>query len=83
MIFYKKQPRKNELLLYFNVQSKNLLMSVKYNFKKLLISKIYFKQVDDETFEEVYKSTRRNIPMLFVRGDGVILVAPPMRGGAM
>ena len=58
-------------------------MSVKYNFKKLLISKIYFKQVDDETFEEVYKSTRRNIPMLFVRGDGVILVAPPMRGGAM
>ncbi|KAG7154437.1 U6 snRNA-associated Sm-like protein LSm3-like [Homarus americanus] len=39
--------------------------------------------VDDETFEEVYKTTRRNIPMLFVRGDGVILVAPPMRGGGM
>ncbi|KAA0195016.1 hypothetical protein HAZT_HAZT001745 [Hyalella azteca] len=37
-------------------------------------------QVDDETFEEVYKTTRRTIPMLFVRGDGVILVAPPMRG---
>lgn len=37
-------------------------------------------EVDDETFEEVYKTTRRTIPMLFVRGDGVILVAPPMRG---
>ena len=28
---------------------------------------------------QVYKSTKRNIPMLFVRGDGVILVSPPMR----
>merc|ERR1719430_2611661 len=36
-------------------------------------------EVDDETFEEVYKTTRRNIPMLFVRGDGVILVSPPVR----
>lgn len=44
---------------------------------------IFTFQVDDETFEEVYKTTRRNIPMLFVRGDGVILVAPPMRGGGM
>lgn len=26
------------------------------------------------------QSTTREIPMLYVRGDGVILVAPPMRG---
>merc|ERR1712113_741663 len=36
-------------------------------------------EIDEETYEEVYKSTKRNIPMLFVRGDGVILVSPPMR----
>ena len=28
---------------------------------------------------QVYRSTKRSIPMLFVRGDGVILVSPPMR----
>ena len=36
-------------------------------------------EIDEETYEEVYKTTKRNIPMLFVRGDGVILVSPPMR----
>lgn len=36
-------------------------------------------EIDEETYEEVYKSTKRNIPMLFVRGDGVILVSPPLR----
>ncbi|XP_074645204.1 U6 snRNA-associated Sm-like protein LSm3 [Tubulanus polymorphus] len=36
-------------------------------------------EIDEETFEEIYKSTKRTIPMLFVRGDGVILVSPPMR----
>jgi len=39
-------------------------------------------EVDEETYEEVYKTTRRNIPMLFVRGDGVILVSPPVRNAA-
>ncbi|KAK6176576.1 hypothetical protein SNE40_014835 [Patella caerulea] len=38
-------------------------------------------EIDEETYEEIYKSTKRNIPMLFVRGDGVILVSPPMRTG--
>ncbi|RWS16160.1 U6 snRNA-associated Sm-like protein LSm3 [Dinothrombium tinctorium] len=38
-------------------------------------------EIDEETYEEVYKTTKRNIPMLFVRGDGVILVSPPIRGG--
>lgn len=36
-------------------------------------------EIDEETYEEVYKTTKRNIPMLFVRGDGVILVSPPLR----
>lgn len=36
-------------------------------------------EIDEETFEEVYKITKRNVPMLFVRGDGVILVSPPIR----
>ncbi|ESO06906.1 hypothetical protein HELRODRAFT_156800 [Helobdella robusta] len=35
--------------------------------------------IDEETYEEIYKMTKRSIPMLFVRGDGVILVSPPMR----
>ncbi|XP_014256197.1 U6 snRNA-associated Sm-like protein LSm3 [Cimex lectularius] len=38
-------------------------------------------EIDEETYEEVYKTTKRNIPMLFVRGDGVILVSPPTRVG--
>lgn len=38
-------------------------------------------EIDEETYEEIYKSTKRNIPMLFVRGDGVVLVAPPLRVG--
>ena len=39
-------------------------------------------EIDDETFEEIYRQTKRNIPLLFVRGDGVILVSPPLRAGA-
>merc|ERR1712170_128545 len=39
-------------------------------------------EIDEETYEEVYRTTKRNIPMLFVRGDGVILVSPPMRSSA-
>ncbi|KAF5288777.1 hypothetical protein FQA39_LY15268 [Lamprigera yunnana] len=38
-------------------------------------------EIDEETYEEVYRTTKRNIPMLFVRGDGVILVSPPIRTG--
>ncbi|XP_074602580.1 U6 snRNA-associated Sm-like protein LSm3 [Brevipalpus obovatus] len=38
-------------------------------------------EIDEETYEEVYKITKRNLPMLFVRGDGVILVSPPIRAG--
>ncbi|KAK4525559.1 hypothetical protein GAYE_SCF13G3467 [Galdieria yellowstonensis] len=36
-------------------------------------------EVDNETGEELIKSVKRKMPMLFVRGDGVILVAPPLR----
>ncbi|CAD7681897.1 unnamed protein product [Nyctereutes procyonoides] len=42
-------------------------------------------EIDEEAYEEgdpwIYKSTKRNIPMLFVRGNGVVLVAPPLRVG--
>ena len=31
-------------------------------------------EIDEETYEEVYKTTKRTIPFLFIRGDGVILV---------
>ncbi|KAH0952100.1 hypothetical protein HN011_009875 [Eciton burchellii] len=34
-------------------------------------------ETDEETFEEVYRQKKRNISMLFVRGDGVILVSSP------
>lgn len=36
-------------------------------------------EVDEETEEEMVKVSRRNIDMLFVRGDIVILVSPPLR----
>lgn len=35
--------------------------------------------VDNETMEEIVKSQKRSIPFLFVRGDGVILISPPLR----
>jgi len=38
-------------------------------------------EVDEETYEEIIKTSKRKIEMLFVRGDGVILVAPPIRVG--
>jgi len=34
---------------------------------------------DEETFEQIVRSQSRDLDMLFVRGDGVILVAPPLR----
>ncbi|KAH7729584.1 U6 snRNA-associated Sm-like protein LSm3 [Aphelenchoides avenae] len=39
-------------------------------------------ETDEESFEEIYKTTKRKVPMLFVRGDSVILVAPPSRHAA-
>ena len=35
--------------------------------------------IDEETEEELVQSRKRNIEMLFVRGDVVILVSPPLR----
>ena len=37
-------------------------------------------ELDEETYEEIYRTSKRNLPMLFVRGDGVILISPPLRG---
>eukprot|EP01137_Pigoraptor_chileana_P021040 Opistho-2@84246 len=39
-------------------------------------------EIDEETYEELVKTTKRTVPMLFVRGDGVILVSPPLRTAA-
>lgn len=36
-------------------------------------------EVNEETFEEFVNTNKRNIPMLFVRGDSVILISPPIR----
>ncbi|KAL3504466.1 hypothetical protein ACH5RR_034307 [Cinchona calisaya] len=36
-------------------------------------------EIDDETYEEIVRTTKRSVPFLFVRGDGVILVSPPLR----
>lgn len=36
-------------------------------------------EVDEETYEEIVRTSKRNIEMLFVRGDVVILVSPPLR----
>lgn len=33
--------------------------------------------VDQETFEERYERKKRKMEMLFIRGDGVVLVSPP------
>ena len=38
-------------------------------------------ELDEETFEEIYRTSKRNLSMLFVRGDGVILISPPLRVG--
>lgn len=36
-------------------------------------------EIDEETFEEIIKTNKRVVPYLFVRGDGVILISPPLR----
>mmetsp|Transcript_8269 Transcript_8269/g.20267 ORF Transcript_8269/g.20267 Transcript_8269/m.20267 type:complete len:98 (+) Transcript_8269:68-361(+) len=36
-------------------------------------------EYDEDTYEELVKMTKRSVPMLYVRGDGVILVSPPLR----
>ncbi|KAI6236646.1 malate dehydrogenase [Aphelenchoides besseyi] len=36
-------------------------------------------EIDEESFEEMYKTSTRKLPMLFVRGDSVILVSPPTK----
>jgi len=36
-------------------------------------------EIEAETQEEMIKTQKRKIEMLFVRGDGVILVSPPLR----
>lgn len=32
-------------------------------------------ELDEETYEQVYKQNKRTIPVVFIRGDGVILLS--------
>lgn len=36
-------------------------------------------EIDDDTYEEVVRQTKRTIPLLFLRGDIVLLISPPLR----
>lgn len=36
-------------------------------------------EVDEETQEDFVRTSKRSIDMLFVRGDMIILVSPPLR----
>lgn len=36
-------------------------------------------EVDEETEEEIVRKATRSVKMLFVRGDIVVLVSPPLR----
>ena len=36
-------------------------------------------EVEPETKETIVKTTKRSIGMLFIRGDVIILVTPPLR----
>eukprot|EP00520_Triparma_pacifica_P005723 CAMPEP_0118652960 /NCGR_PEP_ID=MMETSP0785-20121206/11588_1 /TAXON_ID=91992 /ORGANISM="Bolidomonas pacifica, Strain CCMP 1866" /LENGTH=92 /DNA_ID=CAMNT_0006545495 /DNA_START=91 /DNA_END=369 /DNA_ORIENTATION=+ len=36
-------------------------------------------EVDEETDEEIVKKSKREVDMLFVRGDVVVLVSPPLK----
>ncbi|KAI8336939.1 hypothetical protein BC941DRAFT_461273 [Chlamydoabsidia padenii] len=35
--------------------------------------------VNEDTYQEIIRTVKRTFDMLFVRGDGVILVSPPSR----
>ena len=38
-------------------------------------------EIDEETDEEIVRKQTRKVGMLFVRGDIVVLVSPPLRTG--
>ncbi|GAA5902061.1 U4/U6-U5 snRNP complex subunit LSM3 [Sporobolomyces salmoneus] len=38
---------------------------------------VYLVDIDQQTQQNVVRTVKRNSEMLFVRGDGVVLVAPP------
>lgn len=38
-------------------------------------------EVDEETYEQVYNQNKRKMPMVFIRGDGVILLSMLSLGG--
>lgn len=40
---------------------------------------VTLREIDEDTDEEIIRTSKRNIEMLFVRGDIIILVSPPVR----
>ena len=62
---------RNDYVIFFNL-----------NFLGDVEETVTHVEIDEETFEEFERQNTRSIPMLFVRGDGVILVAPPLRSTA-
>uniref|UniRef100_A0A7E4V274 U6 snRNA-associated Sm-like protein LSm3 n=1 Tax=Panagrellus redivivus TaxID=6233 RepID=A0A7E4V274_PANRE len=44
-----------------------------------VVETINIVETDPESSEEIHKSTTREIPLLFIRGDSVILVSTPNR----
>lgn len=40
---------------------------------------VHSTEIVEETLEEVTKTTKRSVPLLYVRGDGVIVVSTPPR----
>ncbi|PRP77296.1 U6 snRNA-associated Sm-like protein LSm3-like [Planoprotostelium fungivorum] len=40
---------------------------------------VTLREIDEETYEEIVKKEKRKMEMLFVRGDAVILISPPVR----
>mmetsp|Transcript_15527 Transcript_15527/g.21818 ORF Transcript_15527/g.21818 Transcript_15527/m.21818 type:complete len:100 (-) Transcript_15527:69-368(-) len=38
-------------------------------------------EINEETYEEIVQTQKRKMELLFVRGDAVILVSPPLRTG--
>ena len=43
------------------------------------VEEIVLVEESGDSYEQLGRTQKRKIPMLFVRGDGVILISPPLR----
>ena len=81
LIVYRCPPhvRRSTLLSYFSSQQAydqhlNLILGD-------VTETVTTTEIDEETDEEIVKKQTRTVKMLFVRGDIVVLVSPPLRTG--